>query len=93
MYWILFYDLPDDYLERRAPLRDEHLGLARAAHERGEMVLGGALADPPDQGVLVFRGDDVSVAESFVAADPYVREGAVTGWRVRPWTVVIGGDS
>jgi uncharacterized protein len=90
MYWLLFYDLPDDYLDRRTPLRDEHLGLARAAHERGELVLAGALADPPDQAVLVFRADDPSVAEAFAASDPYVREGAVAAWRVRPWTVVIG---
>ena len=91
MYWLVTYDLVDDYLERRTPLRDEHLGLARAAHERGEMVLGGALADPADQAVIVFRGGDASAAEAFIAADPYVREGLVKAWRVRPWTVVIGG--
>ena len=93
MYWLLFYELPEDYLERRAPLRDEHLGLARAAHERGEIVLAGALADPPDQAVLVFQGDDASAAEAFADADPYVRAGVVTSWRVRPWTVVVGGDT
>ena len=93
MHWIVFYDLVDDYLERRAPLRDEHLGLARAAHERGEMLLGGALAEPADQAVIVFTGDDASAAEAFVAADPYVREGLVRSWRIRPWTVVIGGEA
>ena len=90
MYWIVFYDLVDDYLERRTPLREEHLGLARAAAERGELLLGGALADPADQAVIVFGGDDPSAAEAFVAADPYVREGLVRSWRIRPWTVVIG---
>ena len=93
MYWLVFYDLVDDYLERRAPLREEHLGLARAAHERGEMVLGGALADPADQAVILFSGEDPSAAEAFVAADPYVREGLVRAWRIRPWTVVIGADA
>jgi uncharacterized protein YciI len=92
VHWLLLYDLVDDYLERRGPLRAEHLGLATAAHERGELVLAGALADPADGAVLVFRGDDAGVAEGFAAADPYVREGLVTSWRVRPWTVVIGGD-
>jgi uncharacterized protein YciI len=91
MHWLLIYDLVDDYLERRGALRTEHLGLAEAAHERGELVMAGALADPADRAVLVFRGDDASVAESFAAADPYVREGLVRGWEVRPWTVVIGG--
>lgn len=32
----------EDYLERRAALREAHLGLARAAHERGELLLGDA---------------------------------------------------
>jgi len=90
-HWLLEYDLADDYLERRAPLRPEHLGLAAAALERGELVLAGALQDPPDRALLVFRGDDGgAAAERFAAADPYVRDGLVTSWRVRPWTVVIG---
>ena len=92
MYWLLLYDLVDDYLDRRAPLRDEHLGLARAAHERGELVMAGALADPADRAVLVFKGDDASVAESFAAGDPYVKNGLVKNWTVRSWTVVIGAN-
>ena len=91
-YWLLFYDVVGDYVERRAPLRAEHLALAHEAHERGELLLAGALADPPDGAVLVFAGDDASVAEAFAAADPYVRDGLVTTWRVREWTVVVGGD-
>lgn len=91
VHWILFYDLVDDYLERRAPLRDEHLALARAAHDRGELVAAGALADPPDAAVLVFQGDSPAAAEAFAVADPYVANGLVSGWRVRPWTVVLGG--
>jgi uncharacterized protein YciI len=92
VFWLLLYDLVDDYLDRRAPLRPEHLGMATAAHERGELVMAGAVADPPDLAVLVFRGDDASVAERFAEADPYVREGLVRSWRVRPWTVVVGAD-
>lgn len=88
---MLLYDLVPDYLERRGELRAEHLGLASEAHERGELVLAGALADPADGAILVFEGADASGAEAFAAADPYVRNGLVTSWRVRPWTVVVGG--
>ena len=91
MHWLLLYELVDDYLERRAPLRPEHLGLAEAAHERGELLMAGAMSDPADGAVLVFRGEDGSAAEAFAQADPYVREGLVRSWQVRPWTVVIGG--
>jgi len=91
-YFVLTYTVIDDYIERRREHRAAHLELARAAAERGELRLGGALADPPDAAVLVFRGPDRSVAESFARADPYVEHGLVSSWSVREWTVVIGAD-
>jgi uncharacterized protein YciI len=90
MHYLLLYDVVSDYVERRAPLRAEHLALARASHARGELVLGGALADPVDGAVLVFRGDSPAAAEAFARADPYVRHGLVTRWRVRAWNTVVG---
>ena len=92
MYWLLLYDVVDDYAERRQPFRDAHLARARSAHDRGELVLAGALADPADGALLVFTGDGPEVAEAFARDDPYVREGIVTRWRVRKWTVVVGGE-
>ena len=90
MHYLLLYDVVPDYVERRAPFRAEHLALAQAAHARGELVLGGALADPVDGAVLVFRGDSPAAAEAFARADPYVRNGLVTRWRVRAWNTIIG---
>lgn len=90
MHYFLFYDVSDDYLARRAEFRAEHLAAGWAAHERGELVLGGALADPVDGAVLLFTGESPEVAERFAEADPYVRNGLVTKWRVREWTTVIG---
>jgi hypothetical protein len=92
MHYLLMYDVGPDYVERRGMYRDAHLGLARAAHARGELVLGGALADPIDGAVLLFRGESPAVAEAFALADPYVRSGLVTRWRVRPWTTVVGDN-
>ncbi len=90
MHYLLIYDVAPDYLERRAQFRKEHLALAWQAVERGELILGGALADPVDTSVLLFEGTSPEVAERFVAADPYVKHGLVTRWRVRPWTTVVG---
>ena len=92
MHIILFYDVVDDYVERRAQFRQQHLDLARQSQQRGELVLGGALAEPADAAILVFRGDSTAAAEAFAKADPYVTNGLVKAWRVRKWNTVIGGD-
>lgn len=89
-HYLLFYDVVDDYLERRAALRDAHLSHAWASSGRGELVLAGALADPVDGAVLLFRAASPEVAADFARADPYVRNGLVTHWRVREWTTVVG---
>ncbi|MBM3983154.1 MAG: hypothetical protein FJ304_23350 [Planctomycetes bacterium] len=90
MHFLLFYDVVPDYAERRVPLRAAHLAHAHAAVARGELVLGGALADPIDGAVLLFHCDSADVVEAFVAADPYVTAGLVTRWQVRTWTTVVG---
>ena len=90
MFWALLYELVDDYLERRGPLRAEHLALAQAALDRGELLMGGAFDGQPGMALLVFRHDDPSVVEAFVADDPYVKHGLITSWSIRRWNVVIG---
>lgn len=90
MHYILFYDFVEDIVARRAPYRAAHLALARAWVVQGRLVLGGAFADPADGAALVFAVDDPAEVEEFVAADPYVANGLVTAWRIRPWTVVVG---
>jgi uncharacterized protein YciI len=90
MHYLLIYDYVEDAVERRAPFREEHLRLAREALARGELLMGGAFADPVDGAVLLFRVDDRSAVEGFVRRDPYVTGGVVTRWRIRPWTVAIG---
>jgi uncharacterized protein YciI len=87
------YELAPDYLERRGQFRNEHLKLAWEAQARGEMVLAGALGDPADTAVLLFSGESPAAAERFAAADPYVTQGLVTGYRVRQWNTVVGDDA
>jgi uncharacterized protein YciI len=89
-YFALVYDLVDDYLSRRTPLREEHLALAEEARSRGEILLAGAFNDPMDKALLIFKSADSSTPESFAKNDPYVKHGLVRRWEVRPWSVVIG---
>jgi uncharacterized protein YciI len=93
MHYLLFYEVGEDFLARRSELRAAHLEKAWAASERGELVLGGALANPVDGAVLLFRGDSPAVAEAFAKADPYVTRGLVRKWRVREWTTVAGATA
>jgi uncharacterized protein YciI len=88
-YFLLEYDVVDDYVARRAPFREEHLRRVREGHTRGEIVLAGALGDPVDGAALLFRADSPRPAEQFARDDPYVVNGLVTRWRVRPWSVVV----
>jgi uncharacterized protein YciI len=92
-HFILFYDVGGDYVGRRAQFRNAHLAHAWAAHERGELVLAGALADPVDGAVLLFKSESARVAEDFARADPYVVNGLVIAWRVREWTTVVGAGA
>jgi uncharacterized protein YciI len=89
-YFVLVYHVVEDFVARRSAFREEHLRLAREAHRRGELLQAGALTDPADRALLVFRAADRSVAEEFARSDPYVTNGLVTRWEVRSWAVVIG---
>jgi uncharacterized protein YciI len=91
-YYALFYHVVENFPARRTPYREEHLRLAREARERGELLLAGALTEPADGALLIFRAADRAVAEEFARRDPYVLNGLVTRWEVRSWAVVIGNE-
>src|SRR5579862_9239292 len=90
MHYVLFYEVIEDYVARREPFRKEHLAMIREAHEQGLLVMAGALAEPADGAMLVFREPTAEAAENFAKADPYVRNGLVKSWRVRKWNTVVG---
>lgn len=92
-HYLLFYEVVSDYVTRRAQFRSVHLEHAWKSAERGELILAGALADPPDGAVLLFKAESPRVVEEFAKNDPYVLNGVVTGWKVREWTTVAGRDS
>jgi len=90
VHYLLFYTYVPDVLERRAEFRGAHLKHAWTAQQRGELVLGGALTDPVDTGVLLFSAPSKDLVEKFATDDPYVKGGLVTKWTVRAWATVVG---
>ena len=91
-YYAVFYEVVDDFVARREAYRGEHLRRVSESYERGELILGGALAEPADRGLLVFHVADKRTALAFVENDPYVVSGLVKRWEVRPWQVVTGNE-
>jgi len=89
LHHVLFYDYVEDVVERRAPFREDHLDWARTWKADGRIVMAGALGTPPHGALFVFLVDDSAQIEEFVAGDPYVAGGVVTGHRVVPWNVVV----
>lgn len=90
MHYFLIYELSDDYLEKRGEFRNEHLQLAWDAHEAGTLITGGALQEPVDKAFLLFKGETDDTAREFAESDPYVKNGLVKSWVVRPWMTVVG---
>jgi uncharacterized protein YciI len=84
VYYILFYEVIGDHVTRRAPYREEHLRLLNEAHERGELVMAGALSEPVDGAVLIFCADDATVPRRFAQLRPDILEN-------RLHTRLIGG--
>ena len=93
MHYLLIYQVSSDYLQRREEFRNQHLTLAWAAHEKGELILGGALTDPVDSAVLFFNCSSPEAIKRFVEADPYVQNGLVVEWSIREWMTVVGDDA
>ena len=93
MHYILFYDVVPDYATKRTPFHGAHLEYAQKGVDRGELILGGALANPIDASILLFKASSSAVVEEFARGDPYVRNGVVKQWRVREWTTVVGKDA
>ncbi|MEL7339059.1 MAG: YciI-like protein [Bacteroidota bacterium] len=90
MYFVLFYETTEGFLDKRKAYRASHLTHAQQAAERGHLLLAGALEDPADKAVLLFQVEDKSQVETFAQNDPYVQQGLITKWEIRPWRVMLG---
>ena len=90
MYFVLLYEYVDNILEKRAPFRETHLELLNEYARRGELIFGGALTNPVDRSISVFKADKKSLIEKFVENDPYVMNGLIAKWEIREWNVVVG---
>jgi len=82
----LHYTYVDDILEKRDAFRENHIALARRMKASGDLIMGGAYADPVDGALVLFNS--LSAAEKFVAEDPYVSNNLVVDHWIREWSTV-----
>ena len=88
MKHVLFYEPADDVLAKAMPLMEQHGERLDAFQQRGDLLLVGTFADPQRDGSMsVWRSREAAL--EFVAGDPFVREGAVRGWRLLEWNETL----
>ena len=77
-YFLLFYEVVEEFAKKREPYRAKHLGLIDDAHGRGELLLAGAYGDPPGGAALLFRAES---ATSFAALRKPIRTSPAASFR------------
>jgi len=87
---VLHYEYVPDILELRGPHRAGHIAAAKKLEDDGKLVLAGAMANPVDSAMFIFKDVTDSEIKQFVEDDPYFVNGLVKSWRVREWTAVVG---
>ncbi len=85
---LLLYDYVEDMADRRTPYREAHLARITEQQAAGNLVMAGALGDPPIGGALVFKGVGPEQVDAFAHDDPYMKAGLITAWRAQPWKLV-----
>lgn len=90
--YVLQYDYVVDALEKRKPHREAHLAMIGKQQEKGNVVLAGAVDNPPTGGLLIFRNLSPTDIEQLAQQDPYVINGVVKKYTVKPYMAVVGDD-
>lgn len=90
MYYLLIYQLADDYIHSRAQYRSAHLQHVKDSMSRAEFVMGGAF-EGNDKAGLLFKVDNLEIVETFAQTDPYILNQVAKSWYIRPWNIAIGG--
>lgn len=85
----ILYSYVPDILERRQPHRAAHLERLRKMETEGRMVIAGAFSDPADGALIVVQAAEIGDVYEWIAGDPYVKAGLVTGASIRELAVAI----
>jgi uncharacterized protein YciI len=86
--YVVLYTSADDVASRAPAHFPAHKRRLEEFHERGELLMVGTFGDPQQEGSMaVFRTR--ASAEAFVAGDPFVVAGVVSGYEIRDWNETL----
>lgn len=88
--FVLQYEFVENALEKRAPHREAHLAIFRKQVESGNVIIGGAVEHPPTSSLTIFRNLKAEDIEQIVQQDPYVTNGVVKNYTIKPYIAVAG---
>lgn len=86
------YRYVPEILEKRGPFRAKHIEAAKQMADAKKLVMAGALTEPVDGAIFIFRNVTTNEIEAYVKADPYVENNLVKAHEIRPY-MVVAGDS
>ena len=87
-HYALIYKYVPDMAQKRTPFREKHVAYAKE-HENKGLLLGGALQNPVDTGILLFDADENTVID-YAKNDPYTKNGLVAEYSVREIMFAFG---
>jgi uncharacterized protein YciI len=88
MKYVVLYTSAPDVLERAPAHFPAHKARLAEYHARDELLMVGTFGDPQAEGSMAIFASREG-AESFVAGDPFVREGVVARYEIREWNEVL----
>ena len=82
MYFVLTYNTVSRFNDRKMRYRSDHLKWVKHYYAEGKLKMGGALLEPNDAALLIFKCNDIKEVEDFVEAEEHedgVRHTAARG--------------
>lgn len=84
MKYVIFYEAAPDFMSKALQYFEQHRALWKQFGDAGTLLMIGPFeGEPAGEAMGVFTTREA--AESFVAADPFVKHGVVAKWKLREW--------
>jgi uncharacterized protein YciI len=91
MKHVMTYRAVDGFLPLAREHGPAHVERLREFHGRGVLLMAGPFDEPMNGDAMgIFTNREA--AEEFIAGDPFVVNGVVASWTVRPWNEVLQPD-